>query len=206
MLKLYYCPGACSLAPHIALRESKLPFELEKVDLANRRTASGGDYLSINSKGYVPALQFPDGSVLTEVPAILQYVADQTPELRLVPPPGSSDRYQLQAWLNFISSELHKQFSPLFNPACTSEQRAVALATLERRYLWLADQLRDRSYLVADSLTIADVYLFTVNSWGGFVDFDLGRWPALAQYQQRIAARPAVQAALRAEGLLKEAP
>ncbi len=204
MLKLFYSPGACSLAPHIALRESGLLFELEKVDLANRRTASGGDYLSINSKGYVPALQFADGSVLTEGPAILQYVADQNPELRLAPPVGSRERYQLQAWLNFISTELHKQYSPLFNPACTAEQRQAATAALDRRYLWLADELCDRAYLVGNRFTIADAYLFTVNGWGALIGFDLGRWRLIEEYQQRIAARPAVQAALRAEGLLKD--
>jgi glutathione S-transferase len=204
MLKLYYSPGACSLAAHIALRESGLSFELEKVDLASRRTASGGDYLSINSKGYVPALQFADGSVLTEGPAILQYVADQNPGLRLAPPVGSRERYQLQAWLNFFSSELHKQYSPLFNPACTAEQRQTATAALERRYIWLANELRDRTYLVGDRFTIADAYLFTVNGWGAFIGFDLGRWPVIGAYQQRIAARQAVQAALRAEGLLKD--
>lgn len=201
-MKLYYVPGACSLSPHIVLREAGYAFELEKVDLATRKTASGADYYGINPKGYVPALQLDDGSVLTEGPAIVQYLADQRPKQGLAPVPEERARYELHSWLNFISTELHKQYSPLFNPACAAEQRQAALQALKNRYDYLAKELATRDYLCGSRFSVADAYLFTVNNWSNFVKVDLSPWPLLLAYQQRIAQRPAVQAALRAEGLL----
>lgn len=201
-MKLYYVPGACSLSPHIVLREGGLAFELEKVDLATRKTESGADFFTINPKGYVPALRLDDGLVMTEGPAIVQFIADQNPKAGLAPPATRRERYELQAWLNFISAELHKQYSPLFNPACTPDQRKAVLETLSRRYTYVADQLKSRDYIFGNAFTVADAYLFTVTNWANFVKFDLGQWPSLVAYQQRIGSRPAVQQALKAEGLL----
>jgi glutathione S-transferase len=202
-MKLYYFNGACSLSPHIVLLEAGLPFTLVKVDAKTKKTESGGDYLAINSKGAVPALQLDDGRVLTEGPAIVQYLADQKPESGLAPKAGSFERYQLMEILNFITSEIHKTFSPLFNPATLPEVRESTLATLGKKFDWLTGFLGNRKFLLGDGFTVADAYLFTVLNWTHFVKLDLSKWPVLAAYQARVAARPKVQEALKAEGLLK---
>lgn len=200
-MKLYLKAGACSLASHIALEEAGLRYETESVDLQKKVTASGADFLKINRKGYVPALQLDGGEVLAEGPAILQYIADQVPAKALAPANGSLERYRLQAWLTFVGTELHKQFGAFFNPAAGADWKAGAMALLERRLAYLAGELEGRQFLMGDTFTVADCYLFTVLNWAGFVKLDLGRWPAVQAYHQRVAQRPAVLAALKAEGL-----
>ena len=202
-MQLYYYPGACSLAPNIALREAGLTFEPKKVDIHTKRIDGGGDYTQVNSKGYVPALKLTSGEVLTEVPVILQYIADQKPESGLAPRPGTLERYRLEEWLNFTSSEIHKSFSPLFNPTTTPDWKAGATAALRRRLDWLDAQLKGRTHLLGERFTVADAFLFTTLSWSGHVGIELGKWPALAAYAERIGRRPKVIEALRAEGLIK---
>lgn len=202
-MKLYFSPGACSLASHIALLEAGLPFATEKVDLAKKLTASGADFRAINPKGYVPALELDGGGVLTEGPAILQYIADQAPAGQLAPATGTIGRYRVIEWLNFIGTELHKNFSPLFNGAASEDMKNAARTSLAHRFGYVARMLEGREYLSGEQFSVADAYLFTVASWSGFVGFDLSDWPLLQAYIARIAARPAVQQALRDEGLLK---
>jgi glutathione S-transferase len=202
-MKLYYSPGVCSLSPHIAAREAGLAIELRKVDLGSKQIDGGGDYLKVNPNGYVPALELPGGVVLTEGPAIVQYIADQNPDAKLAPKAGSIERYQLQEWLNFISTEIHKNFSPLFNKAATAEWKAGATANLHKRFDVLATKLQGKQYLTGDQFTVADGYLFTVLAWTKFVNIDLSNWPVLVEFQARVAARPKVQEAMKAEGLLK---
>ena len=202
-MKLYYSPGACSLSPHIVAREAGLPVELKKVDLRAKLVEGSADYLKTNGKGYVPCIELPDGSVLTEGPAIVQYMADQNPDAGLAPKAGTMERYRLQEWLNFITSELHKAMGAFFNPGITPEWRKATEDRLALRCEWLAKQLEGKDYLMGKQFTVADAYLFTVLNWAGMVKFDLGRWPVLGQYQQRVAARPQVQEALKAEGLIK---
>lgn len=202
-MKLYFYPGACSLAPHIVLRELGLPFDLEQVDLQAKRTKSGDDFNAINPKGYVPALRLDDGEVLTEVAVILQYLADRKPEAGLLPPTGSMARYRVLEWLNFISSEVHKQFSPLFNPAITPEWRTHQLTLLARRFDYLSERLDRRPCLMGETFTVADAYLFTILNWHKLFDIDLGKWPVLRDYHARIMARPTVRQSLKAEGLAK---
>ncbi len=202
-MKLYHKPGACSLSPHIVLREAGLDFELERVDLASKKTGSGGDYFGVNPKGYVPALALDDGQLLTEGPAIVQYLADLVPEKRLAPPAGTMERVRLQEWLNFIATELHKGFSPLYNPRAPEEWKGVARELLAKRIALVAERLAGRDYLMGDAFTVADAYLFTVLNWAAFAKVDLSPWPVLGAYQARVAARPAVRAALLAEGLIK---
>ncbi len=201
-MKLYLKPGACSLSPHIVLQELGLAHETETVDLAKKVTASGANYFDINPKGYVPALTLDDGTLLTEGPAIVQYLADLHPDARLAPPNGSLARYQLQSWLTYIGTELHKNFTPFFNPAATAEMKAQAGAMLQRRFALVESELASKSYLMGEDFTVADAYLFTVTSWAKFVHFDLGAFPQLQAFQARVAARPAVQRALKAEGLI----
>ncbi|QNA90381.1 glutathione transferase GstA [Massilia sp. Dwa41.01b] len=201
-MKLYFSPGACSLSPHIVLLETGLPFTAERVDLRNKLTASGADFRAVNPKGYVPALALDDGTVLTEGPAIVQYLADLVPGAGLLPPVGEVARYQIVGWLGFISSELHKNFSPMFNPAATDDMKAHARRMLGLRLEYVAAQLEDREYL-GKAFSVADAYLFTVLSWTDVIKFDLSGLPALGAYRARIGARPAVQQALRAEGLLQ---
>ena len=200
-MKLYYAPGACSLSPHIVLREAGFDITLEKVNLRTKETESGGNFLAINPKGYVPALELDGGEILTEGPAIIQYVADLVPEKKLVPPAGTLARARVQEWLNFIGTELHKSFSPLFNPATSDDAKAAARALIDRRLAFAASVLDAQPYLTGDSFTVADAYLFTVLSWTGFVKVDITPWPSLGAYFERIKARPAVQAAMAAEGL-----
>ncbi len=200
-MKLYYAPGACSLSPHIVLREAGYDPELVKVDLRTKKTADGGDFLKINPTGYVPALELDDGSLLTEGPAIVQYIADLKPAAGLAPANGSRARYDLQSWLNFVSTELHKSYSPLFKPDSTDDQKNAARALLDRRYAYMAEVMAGRDYLVGNSFSVADAYFFVVNSWAAYVKVDLSGWPSVVEFQKRIAARPGVQAALKAEGL-----
>jgi glutathione S-transferase len=202
-MKLYFSPGACSLSPHIALLEAGLDFTTEQVDLGKKLTAGGADFRAINPKGYVPALQLKDGTVLTEGPAIVQYIADQAPASKLLPAAGTLERYKVLEWLNFISTELHKNFSPLFNPAASADAKTAARTALANRFGYVARQLAGRDYLVGNQFSAADGYLFTVTNWAGHVQFDLSDWPELGAFQARVAARPAVQQALRDEGLLK---
>ena len=201
-MKLYYRPGACSLSPNIVAHEAGIALELDKVD-DDKRTASGRDFLEINPKGYVPALELDSGEVLTEGTAIVQYLADLKPESGLAPSNGTLPRYQLQAWLGYINSELHKTFSPLFNPASTDELKAERKAYLHKRYALLEATLSKQPWLMGEHFTVADAYLFTVTNWSRRVHLDLSGFPAVTDFQHRVAARPAVQAALRAEGLVK---
>lgn len=200
-MKLYLKPGACSLAPHIVLEEAGFTYGTEVVDLRTRKLASGGDYTQVNAKGYVPALLLDDGELLTECPAIVQYLADLVPQKKLAPPNGSRARYRLQEWLTFIGTELHKSFVPFFFPGASDEWKKFGRANIERRLAWTNQQLAGRPYLLGEDFSVADAYLFTVLSWTKYIPIDLGQWPDLAACQQRIAARPAVQAALQAEGL-----
>jgi glutathione S-transferase len=202
-MKLYFSPGACSLSPHIVLLEAGLPFVLEKVEFKNKKTEKGTDYLTINSKGVVPALQLDDGRVLTEGPAIVQYLADLKPDSGLAPRAGTFERYQLMEILNYITSELHKAFSPLFNPEISAEAKAAAKTVVGKKFDWLTGFLGSKTYLLGNTFTVADAYLFTVMSWSGHVGIDLKQWPVLAAYHSRIAQRPKVQQALKEEGLLK---
>ncbi len=202
-MKLYYAPGACSLSPHIALREADLPFTLVKVNSKTKEIAGGGDFRVVNPKGYVPALELNEGGVLTEGPAIVQYIADQAPDSKLAPANGTLLRYRLQEWLNFISTELHKQFSPLFDATAPEELKTKQREKIGGRLDWMVSQLGAKPYLMGEVFTVADAYLFTVLNWGQWVGIDLARWPTLQAFHQRVAARPKVQEALRAEGLLK---
>jgi glutathione S-transferase len=202
-MKLYYAPGACSLSPHIALREAGLPFTAIKVDLRKKTLDDGTDFRSVNPKGYVPALQLDDGTLLTEGPAIVQYIADQAPAAHLAPANGTLPRYQLQEWLNFITSELHKQFSPLFDATYPEELKAKQREKLGSRFDMISTELAGKDYLTGAQFTVADGYLFTVLNWCQWTGIDLGKWPALQAYQARVAARPKVRDALAAEGLAK---
>jgi glutathione S-transferase len=202
-MKLYYSPGACSLSPHIVLREAGFPVELKKVDLASKKIEGGGDYLQINPKGYVPALELPNGEILTEGPAIIQYIADQKPESGLAPKAGTLERYRLLEMLNFITAEIHKSFSPLFNKAAAADWKVAATANMSRRYELLNKRMEGNEYVFGKQFTVADAYLFTTLNWTTFVGIDRNQWPALNQYYGRVAARPKVQEALKAEGLIK---
>lgn len=201
-MKLFNSPGACSLSPHIVLCELGLPHELVKVNLATHQTEDGRDFTTINPKGYVPALQLDNGELLTEGPAIIQYLADLKPEAGLLPPAGTLARVRVQEWLTFIGTELHKNFTPLFKATASADWKAAATSNIERRLAYLDEILAERDYLTGDSFCIADAYLFTVINWTFFLKMSLAAWPALVDYHQRIAARPAVQTAMRAEGLL----
>lgn len=200
-MKLYYSPGACSLSPHIVAREAGLELTLEKVDTRAKKTHDGRDYWAINPKGYVPAIELDDGQLLTEGPAIVQYLADKAPEKKLVPAAGTMERYRVQEMLGYINSELHKTYSPLFNPATTPELRQDREAYLKKRYALIEKALAGKAYLFGDQFTVADAYLFTVTNWAAFVKLDLSEFPNLLAFQARVAERPAVQAAMAAEGL-----
>ena len=202
-MKLYYTPGACSLSPHIVVSEAGLPVELEQVNLAEHKTATGQDYMAVNPKGYVPALRLDDGSILTEGPAIVQYLADQKPASGLAPAAGTMDRYRLQEWLTFIGTELHKSFSPLFNKASSDDVKNTAKASINKRLAWLNDQLAGRQYLMGGKFTVADAYAFTIVNWTNFVGIDLKDYPNLGAYMARVGGRPKVHEALKAEGLAK---
>lgn len=202
-MKLYYYPGACSMAPHIALREAGLPFDLVQVDLAKKQTANGEDYLKINPNGYVPTLRIDDGEYLTEVAVLLQYIADKKPGTGLAPKAGTMERYRLMEALNFISSELHKTLGALFNPKITPEWKEDRIALFGRRCDSIAHKLGSRPYLMGGKFTVADAYLFTILNWTNLFKIEMDKWPKLKDYMARVAARPAVKEAMKAEGLVK---
>lgn len=199
-MKLYYAPGACSLSPHIVAREAGIEIELEKVDLAAKKTESGEDFNTVNPKGYVPAMRLDDGSVLTEGPAIVQYLAERNADGGLAPKPGSPERYKLAEWLAFLNSEVHKTWSGLWNPKA---ERAPVLEKLEPRLTFLAEALAKKPFLMGERFSAADAYLFTLLNWGQWTHVELSRWPALQKFAARVSARPKVQEALKAEGLVK---
>ena len=201
-MKLYYSTGACSLSPHIVLHEAGLPFTAVLASTKTHKLPDGTDYYTINPLGYVPLLELDDGTRLTEGPAIVQYIADQVPHKNLAPANGTIARYQLQSWLNFIGTELHKGFGPLFNPATPADYKPVVIERLRARLAWVDQQLAGKSYLMGESFSVADAYLFTVTGWAGHVKVDLSDLKNIAAFRQRMSARPGVQAALRAEGLL----
>lgn len=203
-MKLYYSPGACSLSPHITLLEAGLPATLVKVDTKTHKLADGGDFYAVNGKGYVPVLELDDGQRLTEGPAIVQYLADRNPAMRLAPAAGTFERYRLQEWLNFITSELHKQFGPFFAPTTPAEYKPILRDKLGQRLDWLAGELDGNDYLMGKQFTIADAYLYTILRWSPFVGIDLAKWPVVAAYKARVESRPHVNEALIAEGLIKE--
>jgi glutathione S-transferase len=203
-MKLYYSPGACSLAPHIALGEAGIPYSTKIVDLKKHMLADGTDYYTINPKGYVPLLELDDGERLSEVAVILQYIADRKPGT-LAPAFGSIERYRLMEWLNFIATEIHKQFGPLWYPTTPDATKDAQRKKLASRFDLIAKTLSVQPYLTGDAFTVADAYLYTMLNWAPMVKFDLAPWPTLAAFQARVAARPAVHAVLVAEGLVKGA-
>lgn len=204
-MKLYFAAGTCALSPHIVLNELGLPYELVPVDLKARKTADGRDFLAINPKGYVPALELDDGQYLTEGPVIIQYLADCKPESRLIPAPGSIERIRLQEWLNFISSEIHKNFSALFNKALPDAARAIFKDKVAERLAFVGRHLEPRDFLLGPRFSVADAYLFAVARWSPQFGIDLGRWPALARFMERVGTRPAVKSAVSAEDASKKA-
>jgi glutathione S-transferase len=199
-MKLYYAPGACSLAVHIVLREAGYKFDLERVDVPNKKTESGADYWLVNPKGYVPALQLDDGQVLTEVGVIIQYLADQRPRRGLAPRPRTMERYRLMEWLNFIAAEIHKSLSAFFNPKMTPEWREAQLALVGRRFSYLEKALGSNAHLMGE-FSVADAYLYTVLNWTNFHKIDASAWPNVQSYMRRIAERPTVKRAMKVEGL-----
>ena len=202
-MKLYYSPGACSLSPHIALREAGLDFTLVRASTKTHQLDDGTDFYRINPLGYVPVLELDSGERLREGPAIVQYIADQAPDKQLAPANGTLARYQLQEWLNFIGTEIHKGFGPLFNPATPAEYKALCKDKLGQRLQWTNDQLQDGAFLMGEQFTVADSYLFTVTNWAKPMGIDLSHLDKLVAYRQRISERPAVVAAMQAESLLK---
>ncbi len=203
-MKLYYSPGACSLSPHIVANEAAIPLELVKVDVTTKTVARDGDFWDVNPKGYVPALELDDGQVLTEGPAIVQYLADRAPQSGLAPVNGSFERVRLQEVLNYLTSEIHKSYSPLFRPDVPLEVREERLAYLAKRYALIERQLEGRRFLFGDPFTVADAYLFTLTRWARVVKLDLSRFPNLEAFQKRAAGRKAVLDAMRAEGLIPD--
>ena len=204
-MKLYYSPGACSLSPHIALLEAGLPYTPVKTSTKTHQLDDGTDFYSINAKGYVPVLELDNGERLTEGPAIVQYIADRNPGSGLAPANGTLERYRLQEWLNFITSELHKQYGPMFDPSTPAEYKPMLIAKIGKRFDWLVEQMKGKDYLMGKQFTVADAYLYTILRWSQFVGIDLAKWPVLLAYEARVAARPKVQEALAAEGLVKKA-
>lgn len=204
-MKLYLTPFACSLASDIALHEAGIEFEAVKVDLRAKRTAQGEDYLQINPKGYVPALQIDDGEILTENVAVLQYIADRRPGQKLAPRPDSIERYRLQEWLAFVNSEVHKPLGVFFNPMVQDAQKQLSKELVAKRLGYLQGVLQSRQFLMGDQFTVADCYLFTILNWTGRFGIDLGQWPAVKAYFDRIGSRPAVAAAMQSEGALAKA-
>ena len=200
-MKLFYSPGACSLSPHIVLREAGVDVALERVDLKSKKTEHGADFTTVNPKGQVPTLQLNTGEILTEGPVIVQYIAELNPAAGLTGAPGSMTRWRVLEWLNHITSELHKGFSPLFRPNTPDAYKEIARANLAAKFDALEKHMAGRDYLTGDAFTAADAYLFTVMNWGKFTGIDIARWPTLAAYHARVAARPKVQEALAAEGL-----
>ncbi len=202
-MKLYYSPGACSLSPHIALHEAGLAYTPVLASTKSHKLQDGTDYYTINALGYVPLLELDNGERLREGPAIVQYIADQVPDKQLAPANGTLARYRLQEWLTFIGTELHKGFSPLFNPATPEDYKPMVRERLLQRLQWVDSQLAGKQYLMGDQFTVADGYLFTVTNWTQPTKLDISGLANLAAYRERVGARPAVQAAMKAEGLLK---
>ncbi len=202
-MQLYFSPGACSLASHIALLEAGVPFEAIKVDGRSKKAVNGEDYWQVTAKGYVPALRLDDGQVLTEGAAILPFVADRNPGAGLAPAAGTFERYRLHEWLGYINSEVHKGFGVFFTPGATDEAKTAGKANLAKKFVFLEQHLQGKDYLLGSAFTVADAYLFTVLGWSRIVGIDLGEWPLLKAYHARILPRPAVQAAMKAEGLIK---
>lgn len=200
-MRLYLSPGACSLSPHIALAESGLPYTVDKVSLATHKTEHGDDFYAVNEKGYVPVLELDDGRRLTEGPAIVQWIADQSPATKLAPPNGTFERAQLQEWLNFISTELHKQFSPLFDKSAAPELKAQQSAKITKRFASIEEHLTGRDYLMGVDFSVADGYLFTIMRWAHHMKVDTSSMPMLDAWYARVAARPGVKVALGAEGI-----
>ena len=200
-MKLFYAPGACSHAPHILLRESGLDFTIERVDLASKQTETGADFKKINPHGYVPALQLDNGTVVTEVAVINQYIADRVPDKKLAPANGTPERYTLQSWLNFISTEVHKQLAPMFNPAVPEEYKTMLKEKLATRFETINAHLSKQAFLLGETFTAPDAYLYTVLNWAKYFAIDLAKWPAIKSFMERVAARPSAQAAAKAEGL-----
>lgn len=202
-MKLYYSPGACSLSVHITLHEAGMAFTPIKAPTKTHKLDDGTDYYSINPLGYVPLLELDDGTRLMEAPALLQYIADQVPGKHLAPANGSVARAQVNGWLNFVSSELHKNFAPLFNPTTPAEYKPMVTERLLSRFKWVDEQLAGQQYLVGNSFSVADVYLFNVSNWAPLVKVDLSSFSNLTAFRAHMAQRPAVQAAMRAEGLIR---
>jgi len=200
-MKLYYKAGACSLSPHIILREAGLDFSIVKVDLATKKTENGDDFFAVNPKGQIPTLELSDGSILTEGVAIVQYLADQKPDRHLLPEVGTLARYHALEWLNYIATELHKGFSPLFNPKTSEEFKTLTREAMAKKFIYVNESLKGHQYLLGARFSVADAYLFTVMGWAKALKFDLSALTDLNSYLDRVAARPAVDAALVAEGL-----
>jgi len=200
-MKLYFAPGACSLSPHIVLREAGQNPELIQVNLQEKKTKDGGDFTKINPKGQVPVLQTDDGDTLTEGPVIVQYVGDKAPGSKLVPPAGSKERYKMQEWLNFITAELHKNFGPIFRPTTPDAYKQIAKENIAGRFKWIDEKLAGKQYLMGDTFTAPDAYLYVMTRWAGRVGIDIAQWPNLKAFNERVAARPKVQEAIKAEGL-----
>jgi glutathione S-transferase len=200
-MKLFYAPGACSHAPHILLREAGLDFSIEKVDLAAKKTETGADFKKINPHGYVPALQLDNGTVVTEVAVISQYIADRVPAKKLAPANGTPERYTLQSWLNFISAEVHKQLGAMFNPAVPEEYKTIVKEKLATRFESINAHLSRQAFLLGETFTAPDAYLYTVLNWAKYFAIDLAKWPAIKSFMERVAARPSAQEAAKAEGL-----
>ena len=201
-MKLFYSPGACSLAPHIVLQEVGGKFDLDAVDLKTKKY-KGGDFLKINPKGSVPTLQMDNGEILTEGAVIMQYIADQHPEAKLIPKAGTVERYRCQEWLNYIATELHKSFSPLFAETTPDTFKTQTRESLTKKFDFLTQHLKNNTFLMGQTYTVADAYLFTVLGWTKWVAIDLTKWPTLMGYVERVKSRPATMAALKTEGLLK---
>jgi glutathione S-transferase len=203
-MKLYFSPGACSLSPHIVLREAGFDAEFEQVDLKTKKTKSGADFTAVNPKGQVPTLVLDNGEILTEGPAIVQYLADRKPQTNLAPANGTFERYRLQEWLNFIATELHKSFGPLFNPATSADAKQMSKDALSNRFGYLDKHFaKGGPYLTGQNFTVADAYLFVVAGWSNHVQIDLGQWPKLKAFVEKVGSRPKVLEAMKAEGLVK---
>jgi glutathione S-transferase len=204
-MKLYYSPGACSLSPHIVAREAGLNIDLEKVDGKAKKTEKGTDFWQVNPKGMVPALEIEDGQILTEGPAIVQYLADKAPNAKLIPAVGSKERYRVLEWLNFVTSEIHKSFTPLFKPNTPDAYKPIVKDNLASRFAYIDKQLAGKKYLLGDQFTVADCYLYTVLRWSSLHQIDLAKYPNIAAFMTRVGERPKVKEALQEEGLLKAA-
>jgi glutathione S-transferase len=205
-MKLYFAPGACSLSPHIVAREAGIPIQLQKVNTKDKSIEGGGDFWKVNPRGYVPVLELDNGERLTEGPAIVQYLADQKPESGLAPKNGTLERYRVQEWLNFLTSEVHKQFSPLFRPNTPEDYKPIAKENIGKRFDWIEQQLAGKDYVTGKQFTVADAYLFVLTNWTRPTQIDLAKWPNIAAFNKRVAARPKVKEAMQFEGLIPKEP